>query len=84
MNNIRPPICTFANGSPKATIETDVERTYFLIDIPCHPEFVTGKLSVEQIDVKGGVKSGVKEPNVTKDVTKMSQRCHQRCHQRTY
>ena len=47
-------------------IETDEERTYFLIDIPCHPEFVKETLSVEQIGVKGGVK----EPNVTKDVTK--------------
>ena len=25
------------NGSSKATIETDDDRTYFLIDIPCHP-----------------------------------------------
>ena len=59
-----------ANGSTKATIETDEERTYFLIDIPCHPEFMKETLSVEQIGVKGGVKGGVKEPNVTKDVTK--------------
>ena len=29
-----------ANGSPQATIETDEERTYFLIDIPCHPKFI--------------------------------------------
>ncbi len=49
-------VCAFANDSPRATIETDEERTYFLIDIPCHPEFVTEKLSVEQIGVKGGVK----------------------------
>ena len=55
-----------ANGSPRATIETDEERTYFLIDIPCHPGFMKETLSVEQIGVKGGVK----EPNVTKDVTK--------------
>lgn len=27
------------NGSPRAVIETDDERTYFLIDIPCHPAF---------------------------------------------
>ena len=27
-------------GSPKATIETDEDRTYFLIDIPCHPAFM--------------------------------------------
>jgi len=59
-----------ANGSPRATIETDEERTYFLIDIPCHPEFMKETLSVEQSGVKGGVKGGVKEPNVTKDVTK--------------
>jgi len=52
-----------ANGSTKATIETDEERTYFLIDIPCHPGFMKETLSVEQIGVKGGVK----EPNVTKD-----------------
>ena len=59
-------VCAFANGSPRATIETDEERTYFLIDIPCHPVFMKETLSVEQIGVKGGVK----EPNVTKDVTK--------------
>lgn len=45
-----------ANGSPKATIETDEERTYFLIDIPCHPEFLEETLSIEQNGVKGGVK----------------------------
>ena len=28
------------NGSPQATIETDEERSYFLIDIPCHPDFI--------------------------------------------
>ena len=55
-----------ANGSTQSTIETDEERTYFLIDIPCHPGFMKETLSVEQIGVKGGVK----EPNVTKDVTK--------------
>ncbi len=53
-----------ANGSPKATVETDEERTYFLIDIPCHPEFVTEPLSVEQI----GVKDGVKEQGITNNV----------------
>lgn len=29
-----------ANGSPLATIETDDDRTFFLIDIPCHPHFI--------------------------------------------
>lgn len=28
------------NGSPEAHIETDEERAYFLIDIPCHPHAV--------------------------------------------
>ena len=28
------------NGSPRATIETDEERTYFLIDIPCNPDCI--------------------------------------------
>ena len=28
------------NGSPAATIETDDIRSYFLIDIPCHPDFI--------------------------------------------
>lgn len=28
------------NGSPKAIIETDQERSFFLIRIPCHPDFV--------------------------------------------
>lgn len=27
------------NGSPAARIETDEDRSYFLIDIPCHPHF---------------------------------------------
>ena len=28
------------NGSPRATIETDEERTYFLIDIPCNLDYI--------------------------------------------
>ena len=46
-----------ANGSPQATIETDDERTYFLIDIPCHPDFVKEQF-VQNKDV---VKDVVKE-----------------------
>ena len=49
-----------ANGSPKATIETDEERTYFLIDIPCHPEFLEETLLVDTNVTKDGVKDGVK------------------------
>ncbi len=35
------------NGSPKATIDTDDDRTFFLIDIPCHPDFIDSKLGDE-------------------------------------
>lgn len=31
----------YKNGSPRASIETDEDRTYFLIDIPCHEGFET-------------------------------------------
>lgn len=44
------------NGSPQATIETDEERTYFLIDIPCHPDFVVDKVILNRDGVKDGVK----------------------------
>lgn len=33
------------NGSASATIETDEDRAYFLIDIPCHLDFVEEDLS---------------------------------------
>lgn len=33
------------NSSASATIETDEDRAYFLIDIPCHPDFVEEDLS---------------------------------------
>ena len=51
-----------ANGSPSAKIETDDERTYFLIDIPCHPYFVNKAITIDS--------SGANDGNVTKDVTK--------------
>ena len=62
-------VCAFANGSPRATIETDEERTYFLIDIPCHPYFTKKEIEIDtngvkedaESGVKGGVKGGVKE-----------------------
>ena len=58
-----------ANGSPRATIEIDEERTYFLIDIPCHPYFAKKEIEIDtngvkedaESGVKGGVKSGIKE-----------------------
>lgn len=33
------------NGSAPATIETNEERSFFLIDIPCHPDFAGDDLS---------------------------------------
>lgn len=36
------------NGSQPATIETDEARTFFLIDIPCHPDF----MGDVQVDVR--------------------------------
>jgi len=51
-----------ANGSPAAMIETDEGRTYFLIDIPCHPYFVNKEIAIDS--------GGVKEGNVTKDGVK--------------
>lgn len=45
------------NGSAPATIETNEDRSFFLIDIPCHPDFVGEDLlqvvlQIEQIDSK--------------------------------
>ena len=42
------------NGSPRAIIETDEDRTYFLIDIPCH-EGIEIDLSKENIELSQGV-----------------------------
>ena len=49
-----------ANGSPRATIETDEERTYFLIDIPCHPYFAKKEIEIDTSGVKEDAESGVK------------------------
>jgi len=51
----------FRNGSPKATIETDEERTYFLIDIPCHPYFAKKGIEIDTSGVKENTESGVKD-----------------------
>lgn len=71
-----------ANRSPAAKIETDEERTYFLIDIPCHPYFINkesttdlnvvtdGNVTKDDVKdgVKGGVKGGVKELTEVQEV----------------
>lgn len=48
------------NGSPRATIETDENRTFFLIDIPCHEGIETDLrkesiISQENTDLSQGV-----------------------------
>lgn len=43
------------NGSPRATIETDEERTFFLIDIPCNPDCLGGPI------LKGDMKDDMKD-----------------------
>ena len=43
------------NGSPRATIETDEERTFFLIDIPCNPDCLGGPIL--KGDMKGDMKN---------------------------
>ena len=47
------------NGSAPARIETDVDRSYFLISIPCHPDFIEDTLANDQMNgtVNGTVKS---------------------------
>ena len=40
------------NGSPKATIETDESRSYFLIDIPRRKDFVQDNNVLTQIDIQ--------------------------------
>lgn len=56
------------NGSPDSIIEVDDDHTYFIIRIPCHPEFVCDELSM---DNKGHILpvGEVWKPDVTEDVT---------------
>ena len=49
-----------ANGSPQAVIETDEERSYFLIDIPCHDAFVADKVVLNADFIKDFIKDFVK------------------------
>ena len=47
------------NGSPRATIETDEERTFFLIDIPCNPDCLGEPILKGDMkdDMKGDMKN---------------------------
>ncbi len=40
------------NGSPKATIETDESRSYFLIDIPARIDFVQDDNKIKESDIE--------------------------------
>ena len=59
------------NGSPDSIIEADDEHTYFIIRIPCHPEFVCEELSM---DKEGHILpvGEVWKPDVTENVTDVS------------
>ena len=59
------------NGSPDSIIEADDEHTYFIIRIPCHPEFVCEELSM---DKEGHILpvGEVWKPDVTDNVTDVS------------
>lgn len=50
------------NGSSRATIETDEERTFFLIDIPCNPDSLGGPILKGDMkdDMKGDMKDDMK------------------------
>lgn len=43
------------NGSQRASIETDDRRTYFLIDIPCHPQMIGVDIFAEADDLEGNL-----------------------------
>lgn len=46
------------NGSPPATIETDDNRSYFFIIIPCHPDFLHDGVLNDPDKFKGRIKRG--------------------------
>ena len=46
---------------PQATIETDEERTYFLIDIPCHPKFIAERVVLNEDFKKDFIKENRKQ-----------------------
>ena len=60
------------NGSPKATIETDEARSYFLIDIPCRKDFVQDNNNLRQADIQRVIINlMVKCPRCVQDMSKM-------------
>lgn len=60
------------NGSPKATIETDESRSYFLIDIPCRKDFVQDDNTIRKTDIQRiTINLMVKCPRCVQDMSKI-------------
>ena len=49
------------NGSPLATFDTDSHRTYFLITIPCHPDFVNKKTPLSNDSISDRVNDSISD-----------------------
>lgn len=43
------------NGSPEAVFDTDEDRSYFLVEIPCHTDFIKDGLDIRAIQIGGSV-----------------------------
>ncbi len=61
------------NGSPKAIIETDQERSFFLIRIPCHPDFVHRDWSEDINDTINDTINDIVNDTVKQRLAKMLQ-----------
>jgi len=61
------------NGSPKAIIETDQERSFFLIRIPCHPDFVHRDWSEDINDTINDIVNDIVNDTVKQRLAKMLQ-----------
>ena len=61
------------NGSPKAIIETDQERSFFLIRIPCHPDFVHRDWSEDINDIVNDIVNDTVNDTVKQRLAKMLQ-----------
>ncbi|MBR3615830.1 MAG: putative DNA binding domain-containing protein [Bacteroidaceae bacterium] len=60
------------NGSPRATIETDENRTFFLIDIPCH-EGIETDLRKESIISQEKTELSQEKTELSQEKTELSQ-----------
>ena len=61
------------NGSPKAIIETDQDRSFFLIRIPCHPDFVHRDWSEDINDTINDTINDIVNDTVKQRLAKMLQ-----------